>query len=66
MRTQFNKEFVPVQQKGRRVPVQLQERVEKKEKTQQAYGSKTHKSPIVITIKKRPDGEISVGLKKDQ
>ena len=29
MRTQFNKEFVPVQQKGRRVPVHLQERVGK-------------------------------------
>ena len=29
MRTKFNKEFFPVQQKGRRVPAHLQERVEK-------------------------------------
>ena len=29
MRTQFNKRFIPIQQKGRRVPVHLQERVDK-------------------------------------
>ena len=29
MRTQFNKEFIPVQQKGRRVSVHQQKRVEK-------------------------------------
>ena len=28
MRKQFNKEFVPIQQKGRRIPIRLQERVE--------------------------------------
>ena len=29
MRTQFSKDIIPIQQKGRRVPVHLQERVEK-------------------------------------
>ena len=29
MKTQFTKEFVPIQQKGRRIPIHLQERVER-------------------------------------
>ena len=28
MKTQFNQDFMPIQQKGRRIPVHLQERVE--------------------------------------
>ena len=28
MKTQFNQEFLPIQQKGRRIPVHLQERIE--------------------------------------
>ena len=61
MRTQFNKEFIPVQQKGRRVPIHLQERVEKdlnKLMDQKHiikldnYSDRQFISPIVITIKK--------------
>ena len=61
MRTQFNKEFIPVQQKVRRVPVHLQERVEKEfnELLDQKHIIKldTHSdrqliSPIVITVRK--------------
>ena len=36
MRTQFNKEFIPVQQKGRRVSVHQQKRVEKRVLTRTA------------------------------
>ena len=61
MRTQFNEEFVPVQQKGRRVPVHLKERVEKElnKLMDQKHIVKLDKcsdrqfiSPIVITVKK--------------
>ena len=30
IRTQFNQDFIPIQQKGRRIPVHLQERVKGK------------------------------------
>ena len=61
IRTQFNKEFIPVQQKVRRVPVHLQERVEKEfnELLDQKHIIKLDKcsdrqliSPIVITVRK--------------
>ena len=61
MRTKFNKEIIPVQQKGRRVPVHLQERVEKElnKLMDQKHLIKLDKrsnrhfvSPIVITVKK--------------
>ena len=56
MRTQFNKEFIPVQQKGRRVPVHLQERVEKEQKhiiKLDKCSDRKFISPIVITVKKK-------------
>ena len=62
MRIQFNKEFVPVQQKVPRVPAHLQERVEKElyKLMDQNYIVNLDKrsdrqfiSPIVITAKKR-------------
>ena len=61
MRTQFKEEFIPVQQKGRRVPVHLQKRVEKKlnKLMDQKHIIKLDKfsdrqfiSSIVITVKK--------------
>ena len=61
MRTQFKEKFVPVQQKGRRVPVHLKERVEKElnKLMDQKHIVKLDKcsdrqfiSPIVITVKK--------------
>ena len=69
MRTQFKKELITVQQKGRRVPVHLQERVEKefnKLMDQKhiikldKYSDRQFISSIVITVEKRPDGEIGV------
>ena len=61
MRNQFNNEIIPVQQKGRRVPVHLQDRVEKElnKLMDQKHIIKLDKcsdgqfiSPIVITVKK--------------
>ena len=61
MRTQFNHNFIPIQQKGRRIPVHLQERVEGElnKLMDQNHIIKLDKcsdqqfiSPIVTTVKK--------------
>ena len=63
MKTQFIKEFVPIQQKGRRIQIHLQERVEEELNKlidqKDIIGNKLEKclnrqfiSPIVITVKK--------------
>ena len=61
MKTQFNNEFEPIQQKGRRIPIHLQERVkaELSKLLDQKHIIKLDKcsdkqliSPIVITVKK--------------
>ena len=73
MRTQFNKEFIPVQQKGRRVPVHLQERVEKElnKLMDQKHIIKLDKcsdrqliSPIVITVRKDQMVKLALDSKK--
>ena len=62
MKTQFIEEFVPIQQKGRRIPIHLHERVEE-ELLNKLYdrrhiikldkcADKQFISPIVITVKK--------------
>ena len=61
MKTQFIEEFVPIQQKGRRIPIHLQERVEREiiKLIDQKHIIKLDKcsdkqflNPIVITVKK--------------
>ena len=61
MRTQFNQDFVPIQQKGRPIPVHLQERVERElnKLMDQKHIIKLDKfsdrqfiNPIVVTAKK--------------
>ena len=73
MRTQFNKRFIPIQQKGRRVPVHLQERVDKelKKLMEQKHIIKLDKcsdrqfiSPIVITVKKDQTVKLALNSKK--
>ena len=72
MRTQFSKDINPIQQKGRSVTVHLQERVEKElnKLIDQKHIIKSDKcsdrqfiSPIVITVKKRTDGQIGIRQK---
>ena len=73
MRTQFNKEFIPVQQKGRRVSVHQQERVEKEPNKiiNQKHILKLYKcsdrqliSPIVITAKKDQTTKLALDSKE--
>ena len=72
MKTQFIKEFVPIQQKGRRIPIHLQERVEGKlELIDQKHIIKLGKclnkqfiSPIVITAKKDQAVKLALDSKK--
>ena len=61
MKTQFIEEFVPIQQKGRRIPIHLQERVEREiiKLIDQKHIIKLDKcsdkqflNSIVITVKK--------------
>ena len=61
MKTQFNRDFEPIQQKGRRIPIHLHERVEAElnKLIDQKHIIKLDKcsdkqfiSPIVITVKK--------------
>ena len=73
MRTKFNKKIIPVQQKGRRVQVHLQERVEKElnKLMDQKHLKKLDKrsdrqfvSPIVITVKKDQTVKLALDSKK--
>ena len=73
MRTQFNKEFIPVQQKGRRVSVHQQERVEKepnkfmnKKNIIKADKCSDRQliSPIVITAKKDQTTKLALDSKE--
>ena len=74
-KTQYIKEFVPIQQKGRRIPIHLQERVEEElhKVIDQKHIIKLDKcsdrkfiSPIVITVKKRSNSQTCVGFKENQ
>ena len=73
MKTQFNQDFKPIKQKGRRNPVHLQERVEgelnklmdqnhiiKLDK----YSDRQFISPIVITVKKHQTVKLALDSKK--
>ena len=73
MKTQFIKEFVPIQQKGRRIPIQLQEHVEGElnKLIDQKHIIKLDKcsdrqfiSPIVITVKKDQTVKLALDSKK--
>ena len=73
MRTQFNQDFIPIQQKGRRIPVHLQERVEGElnKLIDQKHIVKLIKSsdrqfisPIVITVKKDQTVKFALDSKK--
>ena len=73
MRTRFNKESTPIQQKGRRVPLHLQERVEKdlNKLMDQKHIVKLNNfsdiqfiSPIVITVKKDQTMKLALDSKK--
>ena len=76
MKTQFNQDFMPIQQKGqkgRRIPVHLQERVEGElnKLMDQNHIIKLDKcsdrqviSPIVITVKKNQTVKIALDSKK--
>ena len=73
MKTQFSQDFVPIQQKGRRIPVHLQERVEGElnKLMDQNHIIKLDKcldqqfiSPIVITVKKDQKVKFALDSKK--
>ena len=73
MRTQFSKEFKPIQQKGRPIPINLQERVETElnKLIDQKHIIKLDKcsdqqfiSPIVITVKKDQTVKLALDSKK--
>ena len=73
MRTQFSKEFEPIQEKGRRIPTPLQERVEAElnKLIDQKHIIKFDKcsdtqfiSPIVITVKKDQTVKLALDSKK--
>ena len=73
MRTQFNRDFFPIQQKGRRIPEHLQERVEGdlNKLMDQNHIIKLDKcsdrefiSPIVITVKKDQAVKLALDSKK--
>ena len=69
VRAEFFKNLTPIQQKGRRVPITLQEKVDKEidklleqghiQKLEE-YSDKYFVSPIVITVKK--DGSVKLAL----
>ena len=73
MKTLFSKEFEPVQQKSRRIPIHLQERVEAElnKLIDQKHIIKLDKSsdkqfisPIVITVKKDQTVKLALDSKK--
>ena len=73
MKTQFSQDFIPIQQKGRRIPVHLQERVEVEiyKLMDQNHIIKLDKSldqqflrPIVITVKKDQTVKLALDSKK--
>ena len=73
MRTQFSKEFEQIQQKGRRIPIHLQEKVEAKlnKLIDQKHVIKLEKcsdkqfiSPIVITVKEDQTVKLALDSKK--
>ena len=73
MKTQFSKELEPVQQKGRRIPIRLQERVEaelnklidhKHIIKLDKCSDKQFISPIGITVKKDQTAKLALDSKK--
>ena len=73
MRTQFSKDIFPIQQKGRRIPVHLQERVEKdiNKLIDQKHiinldkcSNRQFISPIVISLKKDQTVKLALDSKK--
>ena len=75
LKTQFIKDFVPIQQNGRRIPIHLQERVkgELNKLIDQKHIIKLDKcsdrqfiSPIVITVKKDQTVKLALDSKKNQ
>ena len=73
MKTQFSQDFMPIQQKGRRIPVHLQERVqgELNKLMDQNHIIKLDKcsdrqfnGPIVITVKKDQTVKLALDSKK--
>ena len=73
MKTQFSQDFIPIQQKGRRIPIHLQERVEgelNKLKDQNHIikldksSNQQFISPIVITVKKDQTVKLALDSKK--
>ena len=69
MQAEFSKKLIPIQQKGRRVPITLQEKVDKEidKLLEQGHIQKLEErsdkyfvSPIVITVKK--DGSVKLAL----
>ena len=73
MKTQFNRNYEPIQQKGRRIPIHLQERVEAElnKLIDQKHIIKLDKSsdkqfisPIVITVKKDQTFKLALDSKK--
>ena len=73
MRTQFNKEFIPIQQKGRRIPMHLQEQVEgeldklidqKHIIKLDKYSDRQVIIPIAITVKKDQTVKLELDSKK--
>ena len=74
IKTQFNKDFVPIQQKGQRNPIHLQERVEGElnKLIDQKHiiildkcSNRQLISLIVITVKKDQTVELALGSKKN-
>ena len=73
MKTQFSQDFIPIQQKGRRIPVHLQESVEEEfnKLMNQNHIIKLDRcsdqqfiSPIVITVKKDQTVKLTLDSKK--
>ena len=73
MKTQFIKDFFPIQQKGRRIPTHLEERMEgelnklidqKHIIKQDKYSDRQFISPIVITVKKGQTVKLTLDSKK--
>ena len=73
MKTQFNQDFKPIQQKGRRIPVHLQERVEgelNKLMDQNHIilldksSDRQFISPIAITVKEDQTAKLALDSKK--
>ena len=72
MKTQFIPDVTPIQQKGRRIPIHLQERVEKTQQTNrpkniiklEKCSDKQFINPIVITVKKDQTVKLALDSKK--